>query len=73
MEAVWLNAVFRLCIMCTVQEADGETVQVTDVGGQTVVDIAPLAGRLVLMLSGAVDHAVLPCHAERVAISAWCQ
>ena len=38
---------------------------------QTVLDIAPLAGRLVLFLSGAVDHAVLPSFAERTALTAW--
>ncbi|KAK9867188.1 hypothetical protein WJX84_004710 [Apatococcus fuscideae] len=38
---------------------------------QTVLDIAPLAGRLVLFLSGAVDHAVLPSFAERTAMTAW--
>ncbi|KAK9816267.1 hypothetical protein WJX74_008892 [Apatococcus lobatus] len=38
---------------------------------QTVLDIMPLAGRLVLFLSGAVDHAVLPSYAERTALTAW--
>ena len=38
-----------------------------------VVDVAPLAGRLVLFLSGAVEHAVLPTKAERVAVTAWFQ
>ena len=38
---------------------------------QTVLDIAPLAGRLVLFLSGAVDHAVLPSYADRTALTAW--
>lgn len=41
--------------------------------GEAVVDIEPLAGRLVLMLSGAVDHAVLPSLEKRVALTAWCQ
>ena len=41
--------------------------------GEVAVDIEPLAGRLVLMLSGAVDHAVLPSLEERVALTAWCQ
>ena len=35
------------------------------------VDIAPLSGRVVIFLSGAIDHAVLPSHARRVAVSAW--
>ncbi len=38
---------------------------------QTVLDLAPLAGRLVLFLSGAIDHAVLPSFAERTAVTAW--
>jgi hypothetical protein len=29
-------------------------------GGDMALDIAPLAGRLLLMLSGAVEHALLP-------------
>ena len=37
-------------------------------------DVEPRGGRLLLFLSGAVDHEVLPaCGQERVAISAWCQ
>ena len=46
----------------------------TEPGVEAVVDVAPLAGRLVLFLSGAVEHAVLPTMgAERVAITAWLQ
>lgn len=37
------------------------------------MDVAPLAGRLVLFLSGAVEHAVLPNFAQRVALTSWCQ
>ena len=44
-----------------------------EVGAEAVVDVAPLAGRLVLFLAGAVEHAVLPCQAERIALTAWCQ
>ena len=43
------------------------------IDGEAVLDVAPLAGRLVLMLSGAVDHAVLPSQQQRVALTAWCQ
>ena len=44
------------------------------VDGEAAVDIEPLAGRLVLMLSGAVDHAVLPVSQPlRVALTAWLQ
>ena len=51
-------------------EAAGEAVAGVEDGQQTVV-VAPRAGRLVLFLSGAVDHAVLPCYAHRVALTAW--
>ena len=50
-----------------------DDVQWTVVDGELVTDIEPIAGRLVLMLSGAVDHAVLPSFASRVALTAWCQ
>jgi SM-20-related protein len=41
--------------------------------GAPWVDVAPVGGTLVLFLSGAVEHEVLPCHAPRVAVTAWCQ
>lgn len=41
--------------------------------GEMVLDVAPLAGRLVVFLSGAIDHAVLPSQRPRVALTAWCQ
>ena len=47
--------------------------QRTEPGVDAVVDVAPVAGRLVLFLSGAVEHAVLPTKAERVAVTAWFQ
>lgn len=37
------------------------------------VDVEPLPGRLVVFLSGAIDHEVLPSFGLRVAISSWCQ
>ncbi len=43
------------------------------VGTEAVVDVAPLPGRLVLMLAGAVEHAVLPNFSDRIALTAWCQ
>lgn len=45
-------------------ESDGTT----DAADRT---IPPLLGRLVLFLSGAVDHAVLPANKERFALTAW--
>ena len=44
-----------------------------EVGSAAVLDVAPLAGRLVLFLSGAVEHAVLPNFSERIAVTCWCQ
>jgi SM-20-related protein len=35
-------------------------------------DIEPLAGRLIVFLSERVEHEVLPAHAPRFAITAWC-
>ena len=34
-------------------------------------DICPLGGKLVLFLSGVIDHEVLPSYRDRVAITAW--
>lgn len=42
-----------------------------EVGGDMVLEVMPHAGRLVLFLSGAVDHAVNACHNDRVAVTAW--
>ena len=55
------------------REAVSGEVHWTMVDGEMVTDVEPTAGRLVLMLSGAVDHAVLPSYASRVALTAWCQ
>ena len=43
------------------------------VNGERLLDVAPVSGRLVVFLSGAIDHAVLPSHQPRVALTAWCQ
>ncbi|KAI9489433.1 hypothetical protein BDB00DRAFT_981146 [Zychaea mexicana] len=40
----------------------------TDAADRTV---APMLGRLVIFLSGVVDHAVLPSNMERFALTAW--
>ena len=37
------------------------------------VSVPLMAGRLVLFLAGAVEHAALPCQAERITLTAWCQ
>jgi hypothetical protein len=50
---------------------DSEGIKRLEMGAEPVVDVAPLAGRLVLFLSGAVEHAVLPSLAHRVALTAW--
>eukprot|EP00884_Botryococcus_braunii_P022429 jgi/Botrbrau1/8870/Bobra.50_2s0026.1 len=54
-------------------EQGRQGVERLEVGTEAVVDVAPLPGRLVLMLAGAVEHAVLPNFAERFAVTAWCQ
>jgi hypothetical protein len=58
-----------------VGEADVERLGLewVEVDGEMVLEVAPVAGRLVLMLSGVVDHVVQPCFADRVAVTAWCQ
>lgn len=48
-------------------------IHIQEVNGERVLDIAPVSGRLVVFLSGAIDHAVLPSHNPRVALTAWCQ
>ncbi len=45
----------------------------TEVGAEPVVDVAPMGGRLVVFLSGAVEHAVLSNSSQRIALTAWCQ
>lgn len=42
-----------------------------ELGPEAAVDMAPLAGRAVLFMSGAVEHAVLAAGADRVALTAW--
>jgi hypothetical protein len=39
--------------------------------GEIVLDVAPLGGRLILFLSGAVDHAIAPAGADLVTATAW--
>ncbi|WIA29743.1 hypothetical protein OEZ86_012220 [Tetradesmus obliquus] len=46
-------------------------------GGEMALDVAPLSGRVLLVLSGAVEHALLPSSgqgqaAEMVYVRAWC-
>jgi hypothetical protein len=46
-------------------------------GGEMALDIAPLSGRVLLVLSGAVEHALLPSSGqgqagEMVYVRAWC-
>lgn len=50
-----------------------DSIKRTEVGAEPVVDVAPTGGRLVMFLSGAVEHAVLSNSSERVALTAWCQ
>jgi len=39
--------------------------------GEMALDIAPLAGRVVLFLSGAVEHAIGPCNADLASATGW--
>ncbi len=39
--------------------------------GDEVVDIEPVGGRIVVFLSGVVDHEVLAAGSERFAVTAW--
>lgn len=39
--------------------------------GGTWLDVYPQGGRLVIFMSGAVEHEVLPAYAPRVALTAW--
>jgi len=43
----------------------------TEAQGGDTLEIEPLPGRMVIFLSGAVDHEVLPAFAPRVAITSW--
>lgn len=33
--------------------------------------VKPLLGRILLLMSGAVDHEIMPCHHPRYALTAW--
>ncbi|KAL0481245.1 prolyl 4-hydroxylase subunit alpha [Acrasis kona] len=50
-------------------EKDGGQLRIWTNNGQQ--DIDPVGGRLLLFLSGAVDHQVLSTNKERVALTAW--
>ena len=44
-----------------------------EVGTAAAVDVAPKAGCLVIFLSGAIEHAVLPNFSDRLAVTFWMQ
>jgi len=54
-------------------EQTRHAVEWVEVNGEMVLDVAPLTGRCVVFLSGAVDHAVMPTHFERIAVTSWFQ
>lgn len=56
-------------------DVDGGSVNETELARapKRYVDIAPLAGRAVVFLSGCCDHEVRPAAAFRVALTAWMQ
>lgn len=62
-----------VCACRHVPEQQQSGVRFGQAQGEQVVDIDPLPGRLVVFLSGAIDHAVLPSHQARVALTAWCR
>nr|WP_226799060.1 2OG-Fe(II) oxygenase [Aeromonas simiae] len=65
----------RLTTVCYLnegwQEADGGLLRLYGDDEQFLSDIAPRAGRLVLFLSEAFPHEVLPARAERHSIAGW--
>ena len=68
------SRLYSLGVLCEEhRDSEGLGIKRTEVGAEPVLDVAPLAGRLVMYLSGAVEHAVLPNLAQRVALTAWCQ
>ncbi len=52
-------------------DSGGGTERTAEMGPEAAVDVAPLAGRVVLFMSGVVEHAVLPAAAKRVAVTGW--
>ena len=71
---VWRGRGGLSVLLCVRRKRDvAPGIKQTEIGTEAVVDVAPLAGRLVLFLSGAVEHAVLPNFSQRVALTAWCQ
>jgi Rps23 Pro-64 3,4-dihydroxylase Tpa1-like proline 4-hydroxylase len=42
-----------------------------ETGGRIVQSVSPIGGRLVVFLSGSIDHEVLPCHRNRAAWTIW--
>ncbi len=46
-------------------------VEWSEVEGETVLDVAPLGGRMLLFLSGAVEHAISPAATDVASVTAW--
>ncbi|KNC78176.1 hypothetical protein SARC_09383 [Sphaeroforma arctica JP610] len=69
----------RVTIICYLnsewKEADGGHLRIykPPMTGGDQVEIEPQAGRVIVFLSGAIDHEVMPSYAERLALTAWCQ
>ncbi|KAF9920955.1 hypothetical protein FBU30_009067 [Linnemannia zychae] len=57
------------------KQGDGGELRIFDKGMGDVeekkIDIAPLAARCVVFLSGVMDHAVMPAFEERIALTSW--
>ena len=66
-----MSSADTILVFAALRDSEGPGIKRLEVGAEPVVDVAPLAGRLVMFLSGAVEHAVLPTLAQRVALTAW--
>ncbi|CAO3573588.1 unnamed protein product [Mortierella alpina] len=57
------------------KQGDGGELRIFDKGmgdePEKQIDVAPMAGRCVVFLSGVMDHAVLPAFNERIALTSW--
>jgi hypothetical protein len=75
----WGKSQRRITTICygtnssTFTEASGGQLRLfpSPMAGSGEIDISPKPGRLVVFLSGSMDHAVCPCFTNRVAMTVW--
>ena len=72
----WVGVIMMLLhnpSICSIEEASdqGRSNSSAASNHPGIVDVAPLPGRLVVFLSGAIDHAVLPAVSSRIALTCW--